>query len=141
MTDIFNGAKFLPTLNDLKKLARSRGIPNKKFKDMKSEELSTFLNVPLICNPNYVECEKRELQRPSNEKLRFLADNDVNHCGGCFYKACNKTVITDTSSGERFEFHTMKQAYLALGTRSRKSIDAWKLEVVSARNRQVWVFK
>ena len=24
--DIFNGAKFLPTLSDLKKLARSRGI-------------------------------------------------------------------------------------------------------------------
>ena len=26
--DIFNGAKFLPTLRDLKKLARSRGISN-----------------------------------------------------------------------------------------------------------------
>ena len=31
MTDIFNGAKFLPTLRDLKKLAWSRGISSVIF--------------------------------------------------------------------------------------------------------------
>ena len=133
MTDIFNGAKFLPTLNDLKKLARSRGISNIIFKDMKSEELSKFLNVPLISNLNYVEFKIPE--RISNMRLKYFSDIENWSCGGCGYGACARTIIRDTATGEEFEFHSKKQAIVALGTESKRITDFWGLEIIVSGRR------
>ena len=131
--DIFNGAKFLPTLSDLKKLAQSRGIPNKKFKDMRSEELSVFLNVPLISNPNYVEFKIPE--RISNKRLKYFSDIEDWSCGGCDYGACAQTTIRDTVTGEEFVFHSKRQAIVALGTESKRVTDSWGFQIIASERR------
>ena len=125
--DIFNVAKFLPTLSDLKTLARSRGIPNKKFKNMRSEELSVFLNVPLIFDPNYVEFK---IPERINERLKYFSDIEDWSCYGCGYGACSQTTIRDTVTGEEFVFHSGRQAIVALGTESKRVTDSWGFEIV-----------
>ena len=51
--DIFKGAPSLPTFNDLKQVARNRGISWRVIKGCKKIELAQLLNIPLIMNPNF----------------------------------------------------------------------------------------
>ena len=57
MNDVFksNNIKSLPSYGDLKNTALHRGFSYTSIKGKKKEELATFLNIPLIFNPNYIE--------------------------------------------------------------------------------------
>ena len=132
--DIFGRNKSLPTLKDLKKVARSRGVGWRNIKGKKKEELSNLLNIPLIYNPKYEPPE-----RPSNDNLWFIAKMSEGNCGtyklfnDCINGSCIRRSVIDNDTGMSFVFHARKYAYDALGTKNKELIRSWRFSVIGER--------